>query len=132
VFDDFRRSVYTPIFRNRLLELFEVFDFPDPNMVMGRRNVSTVPTQALYLMNNPFIMAQARLAATSLLKQAGLKDEQRIELAYRKTLGRMPSAREQHLTLAYVVSATTPEAQLAAWERFYQTLFACLDFRYVN
>src|SRR5262249_30086084 len=56
VFDDVRRSVYTPIFRNRMNELFDVFDFPDPNMVMGRRNVSTVPTQALFMMNSPFIM----------------------------------------------------------------------------
>src|SRR5262249_35182606 len=46
-FDDTRRSIYTPVFRNRLLELFEAFDFPDPNLVIGKRNVSTVATQAL-------------------------------------------------------------------------------------
>src|SRR5262249_49678892 len=58
-FTDTRRSVYTPILRNKLLELFEVFDFADPNVSTGRRNVSTVPTQALYLMNSPFVMEQA-------------------------------------------------------------------------
>jgi len=39
-FDDTRRSIYTPIFRNKLLELFEVFDFADPNISMGRRNTA--------------------------------------------------------------------------------------------
>jgi hypothetical protein len=129
VFDDVRRSVYTPIFRNRLLELFEVFDFPDPNMVAGKRNVSTVPTQALYLMNSPFIMTQARNAATLSLKD-NKKDPERIDDAYRKALGRLPTPRERALALAYVSVAT--EQRLAAWERFYQTLFACVDFRYVN
>lgn len=130
VFDDVRRSVYTPIFRNRLLELYEVFDFPDPNMVAGRRNVSTVPTQALYMMNSPFVMSQARNAATLALKD-GANDAERIDAAYRKSLGRLPTARERELALQYV-AVPVVEQRLAAWERFYQTLFACVDFRYVN
>ena len=130
VFADVRRSVYTPIFRNRLLELFEVFDFPDPNMVAGKRNVSTVPTQALYMMNSPFIMAQARHAATLSLKD-NKKDAERIDDAYRKALGRQPTLRERELALAYV-SVPLPEQRVGAWERFYQALFACVDFRYVN
>jgi hypothetical protein len=129
VFDDVRRSVYTPIFRNRLHELFEVFDFPDPNMVLGKRNVSTVPTQALYMMNSPFIMTQAKHAATLALK-GDKKDAERIDDAYRKTLGRLPTPRERELALAYV--SVPPMQRTAAWERFYQTLFACVDFRYVN
>jgi hypothetical protein len=130
VFDDVRRSVYTPIFRNRLLELFEVFDFPDPNMVAGKRNVSTVPTQALFLMNSPFIMTQARIAATLSLKDNN-KDTERIDDAYRKSLGRLPTHRERELALAYL-DVPLPEQRLGAWERFYQALFACVDFRYVN
>jgi hypothetical protein len=132
VFDDVRRSVYTPIFRNRLLEMFEVFDFPDPNMVFGKRNVSTVPTQALFMMNSPFIMAQAKHAATQSLKDAKLTDRERIEDAYRKSLGRLPTPRERELALAYVSPAMSASDRIAAWERFYQTLFACVDFRYVN
>jgi hypothetical protein len=133
-FDDFfhpRRSVYVPIFRNRLLEIFEVFDFPDPNMVLGKRNVSTVPTQALYMMNSPFVMTQAKHAATLTLK-GNAKDADRIDEAYRKSLGRLPALRERELALAYVSAALTAEQRLLAWERFYQTLFECVDFRYVN
>jgi Protein of unknown function (DUF1553) len=129
VFDDVRRSVYTPIFRNRLHELFEVFDFPDPNMVLGKRNVSTVPTQALYMMNSPFIMTQARHAATMTRKASGTAAD-RINEAYEKTLGRLPTARERELALAYL--SVSADQRAMAWERFYQTLFACVDFRYVN
>jgi len=131
VFDDVRRSIYAPVFRNRLLEIFEVFDFPDPNMVMGKRNVSTVPTQALYLMNNPFVMTQARHTATALLKLDGLNDSQRLDVIYRKALGRLPTERERQMALAYVDGVGAAHRP-AAWERLCQTVIACLDFRYVN
>src|SRR5262249_13979524 len=101
-FDDTRRSVYTPVFRNKLLELFEAFDFADPNIVVGRRNVSTVATQALYLMNNPFVMEQARHAATALLAVKDLDDAGRVERAYRLALGRQPTAGERELALRFV------------------------------
>jgi hypothetical protein len=130
VFDDVRRSVYTPVFRNRLLELFEAFDFPDPNLVMGKRNVSTVATQALYLMNSPFLMEQARHAAKAALASS-VGDENRVERAYRVTLGRLPTPREKEIALEAVSGKMNAE-QLAAWERLYQALFASIDFRYVN
>ena len=38
----------------------QVFDVADPNLIVGKRDVTTVPTQALYLMNNPFVLRQAQ------------------------------------------------------------------------
>jgi hypothetical protein len=133
-FDDMRRSVYTPIFRNKLLELFEAFDFGDPNLVNGRRNVSTVATQALYLMNNPFVAEQARHAAQALLDVAGLDDAGRLQRAYRLALGRPPTPRERAVALEFIGSSGDrgAEEQRNAWGRLYQALFACIDFRYVN
>jgi hypothetical protein len=132
-FDDTRRSIYTPVFRNTLLELFEAFDFADPNLVMGRRNVSTVATQALFLMNHPFVMEQARHAAQTALEVADLDDAKRIDRAYRVALGRLPTERERKIALRFVSEpAATPAQRLAAWERFHQALFASIDFRYVN
>jgi hypothetical protein len=130
VFDDTRRSVYTPVFRNKLLELFEVFDFADPNVCMGRRNVSTVSTQALYLLNSPFVMDNAKAAAARLLALPGLDDAGRVEMAYRTAVGRLPTAKERQLVLAYV--GQEPGGREAAWERVVQTLFGCIDFRYGN
>ena len=130
VFDDTRRSVYTPVFRNKTLELFEVFDFADPNICMGRRTVSTVSTQALFLMNSPWVMDQARAAAGKLLAAPGLDDAGRVDLMYRTALGRLPSAKERQIALAYLAAEPGPRER--AWERLCQTVFACIDFRYVN
>ena len=132
-FDDARRSVYTPVFRNRLLELFEAFDFADPNLVLGRRNVSTVATQALYLMNSPFAMEQSKVAAERTLAGESSDDAGRLDRAYRTALGRLPTGRERELALEYLREAGGDAiARQEAWERLYQVLFACVDFRYVN
>ncbi len=120
-----------PVFRNRLHELFEVFDFPDPNLVGGRRTVSTVATQALYLMNSPFVLEQARHAARAALAKGG-DDAARVERAYRVALGRPPTERERRLALAFVAGKATAAERQAAWERLYQALFGCIDFRYMN
>ncbi len=133
VFDETRRSVYTPILRNRLLELFEAFDFADPNLSIGRRNITTVPTQALYLMNSPFVLDQSRDAARELLSQSELTDEQRVIAAYRTTVGREPTPRERNLALRVVSPSaenTTPSP--IAWERLFQALFASVDFRFLD
>jgi hypothetical protein len=132
-FEDGRRSVYTPVFRNRLLELFEAFDFADPNLVVGRRNVSTVATQALFLMNHPFVMEQAGYAAKRTLAEEAANDGERIDHAYRRALGRLPTTREREIVLKTVGdSSLTATQRQAAWERVFQALFSSIDFRYVN
>ena len=55
----------------------------------------------------------------------------RVERAYRAALGRLPTERERELALRFVGAAASEQRQ-AAWERFYQALFACIDFRYIN
>ncbi|MCC6419662.1 MAG: DUF1553 domain-containing protein [Gemmataceae bacterium] len=130
-FEDARRSVYTPIFRNRVLELFEVFDFANPNVCNGQRVVSTVPTQALYLMNSPFVQEQARLAADRFLARADVADAGRVEHAYRVALGRLPTDRERRLALEFLAGAAADQRR-TAWGQLVQALFGCVDFRYVN
>ena len=137
-FTSTRRGVYVPVLRNTMNELFEVFDFADPNLVAGRRNTSTLPTQALYLMNSPFANEHAKHAAMSLLDVDNLDDPARISLAYRRALGRQPSTVERKLALDYISGAALSDkdnkktTQLARWTIFCQTLFASVDFRYVN
>ncbi len=124
------RSVYLPVFRNALPELFEVFDFADPSMVTGRRGASTVAPQALFMMNSPFVIAQARQAAARLLAQALADDAARITQAYRLVLGREPTAGERALTARFLADrGRTPRE---AWTALFQTLFASADFRYVE
>ena len=133
-FGDTRRSLYTPVFRNTLLEIYEVFDFADPNLVIGKRNTSTTAPQALFLMNNPFVMQQAEAAAKSLLSVLDADDAARIHLAYRRTVGRPPTPVERDLAQKFLAvgSSSDEKKQLAEWSRMFQALFASVDFRYVD
>jgi len=129
VYADTRRSVYTPAFRNKRLELFEAFDFGDINATMGQRNVSTVAPQALFLLNHPFVVEQAQKAAERTLALPG-SDEERITAAFRQTLGRTPSTAEAEKCRRFLASG--PQPSLESWTLLHQTLFACLDFRYLD
>lgn len=127
-FTDTRRSVYTPAFRNKRLELFEVFDFADINQPIGKRNVSTVAPQALYLLNHPFVLEQARAAAGQLASSGGA--EEKITRAFKRTLGRAPSAVEMEKCRSFIASA--PEPNDESWVQLQHMLFACVDFRYLE
>ncbi len=132
---DTRRSVYAPVLRNSLPELFEAFDFADPSLVVGQRSDSTVAPQALFMMNHPWVMEQSQSAAQKLLAEQLTDDRTRVARAYRLVLGRVPTDGEVTLALKFLPaeSATTePAKRTDAWGRFYQALFASVDFRYLN
>jgi hypothetical protein len=136
VFDDSRRSVYTPVFRNKMLELFETFDYADANDVLGQRTASTVSPQALFMLNSPFVNEQAQRMAEQLLAADFPGDVERLDFACRATLGRGPTKIESDLLLAKSGATGSDNAdaqsQFAAWKRVCQALFACLDFRFVD
>jgi hypothetical protein len=127
-----QRSVYLPVFRNALPELFETFDFAPTSMVTGRRQASTVPTQALFLLNHPFIREQARHAARRLLAApptAGTAPEvSRLQRAWQQTLGRLPTPAETALARGHL-AGLEPET---AWAEIYHALFAHADFRHLD
>ncbi len=130
-----RRSVYLPVFRNSLPELFDAFDFADPSMTTGRRNVSTVSPQALFLLNHPFVQEQASKAAEQLLATTKTDAAGRVDRAFERVLGRSPSATERERTLAFVNELTSDAEESnyeAAWAQVFQGLFASIDFRYVD
>lgn len=131
-FEESRRSVYLPVFRNRLPEFFEAFDFADPNLVVGRRNVSTVATQSLFLLNSPLMMEQARAAAERLVGET-TDIAARLDRAFGLTLGRLPTDAERQTALAGIVAAGADgDAQLKAWQQVFQALFSSIDFRYLR
>ncbi len=124
---NFRRSVYLPVIRNDIPQLFEVFDFADPDVATGRRDATTVATQALYLMNSPFVMEQARATARRLL---ALPDDQaRLDDLYRRALGRAPTKAETQSALRFV--AECPET-VEAWAGVCLATFGCTEFRFVE
>ena len=133
-FRESRRSVYVPGFRNSVPELFRVFDIANPSMVTGRRNVSTVAPQALFMMNHPFVRTQARLTAERLLSESQLKEAGRIDHAYLLILGRHATAAEISLCHPFLksVTETTEKGQVEAWTQMVQSLFSTIEFRYLR
>jgi hypothetical protein len=103
-----RRSVY--IYRKRGLPfpLLESFDLPDQNISCGARASSTVPTQALMLMNDEFVVKQSEIFAERVKKEAGNDEAQQIELAYKLALGRSPDAEERRLATEAVMKRGLP------------------------
>lgn len=97
-----RRSIY--IYRKRGLPFpfLDVFDLPNQNISCGARNVSTVPTQALALMNDEFVLRQAKLFANRLEEAAPGDSSKQVELGYRLALGRTAAEEERRLGVDFL------------------------------
>ena len=126
------RSVYLPIVRNYVPEFLQVFDFAEPASVIGRRDITTVSTQALFLLNDKFVIDQSVATAKRLLDDDRLENqEERIAGAYILAFGRTPSGAELTQFRKYLNEAIkngqTPET---AFSGFIQALFASAEFRY--
>ena len=128
----FRRAVYWPVFRNSLPDVFQVFDYPNPSVVVGKRDVSSTSPQALFLLNNPQVMEYADLAAREFLAIPDIDDARRYTLLTRSILGRNPTESERTVSLAYVQRAENDEQRQQNWARVIQAVFASIDFRYIK
>lgn len=144
-----RRSIYLPIIRNALLDLFSSFDYPDPSVTVEARPETTSPSQALYLMNSPLVVeASRRLLA--LATQAATADR-RVDALYVAALGRHARTHEVERALRFVArassapavpssgadigreSASAPSATPdEAWRAFAQVLLVSNEFLYVD
>ncbi len=91
--DETYRSVYVPVIRNAASRLFESFDFPEPSETHGSREVTTGPSQALFMMNNDFVRSHAGIAAERLIASRS-DDSERVRHAFRQVLARDPSPAE--------------------------------------
>ena len=123
-----RRFIFQKLNRNNLSELFEVFDYPNPGLVSGNRNISSVPTQALYMMNNEFVIKQARLVSEIIEKKETNDLNGKITLAFLKCLGRLPNAEEMKTSHLFLEK----KFHKVSLEGLVHSLLACLDFRYLN
>ena len=101
---DGRRSIYIAVRRNFLPPMMLAFDTPVPFSTVGRRNVSNVPAQALILMNDPFVVEQAKLWAKKTLADPDKTPQQRIERMYREEFARPPTASETETLMQFLSS----------------------------
>jgi hypothetical protein len=135
-----RRSVYLPVIRSALYELFQVFDFAEPSILNGKRDSTTLATQALFVLNSSLVAEQSREMAMQLLALPSSDDDARVRRAYQLAFQREPSSAEIARAKEFVHqlddSASTlkavEEQRLAAWRSFCRTLLAANEFLFVE
>ncbi len=96
------RSVYLPLLRGVTPHALEAFDPVDQTLVSGTRDTTTVPSQALFLLNSSFVRKQALAFAERVLKDKDATDSDRVRAAYRLAVGRSPTAKEIDRAKAFI------------------------------
>lgn len=133
-----KRSVYVMQKRNRRHPYFAMFDGADPNASTAVRDITTVPTQALFFLNNPFLHAQAsKLAARTMT--AASEGELRVDFLYLQLLGRRATEAEQRDAAAFLqeyarAMSDRPEAERItfAWQAYARVLLSSNEVLHVD
>jgi hypothetical protein len=117
-----RRTVYAYVDRTRLPSMFQAFDFANPDLTTGRRSETIIPQQALFMMNGPLVVEQARNLTLRPDFKAQSRADDKIRLLYKLLYQRTPSDAELKLALDYIRSeygVTVAKPGAEAWEYGY-------------
>ena len=129
------RSVYLPIIRDEEPRSLEVFDFADSSAIIGQRETSNTANQALYMMNNPFVLQQSAAFAIELADYSSRPVTQ-IERAFLLVYGRPPTSKELSATVkfarSYAAEANVRSAKTNTLQAICQGLFASAEFRFID
>lgn len=130
--ESLKRSVYLPIVRNRTPEVLDMFDFAEPSLLTASRDVTNVPSQALFMMNSEFIDKQSNIAAGILMK-AKMTDAQRIDAAYWRMLCRPATSAEQARAVQFLQNmGKAGGAAERGYTALCQAIFASAEFRFIK
>ncbi len=136
---DGRRSIYVEVRRNFLSPMMQAFDAPNAATTVGRRTVSNVPSQALIMMNDPFVVQQAKVWAENLVKE-DISAEARVERIYRVAFGRGASAEELRKAVEFLkvqageygLSGEAWQKDVRVWADLCHVVFNVKEFVFVN
>ncbi|MBS0204162.1 MAG: PSD1 domain-containing protein [Planctomycetes bacterium] len=140
-YSSLRRSVYLPVVRNNIYDLFQLLDYPDAAITTGDRTTTTIAPQALLMLNSDFILQTSSRMAEKLLGDPSTDDESRIRQMYLVAYGRDAAAAEISESTAFLTRLQTamesaqPEPQArrkAAWDCLCQTVLASNEFIYLK
>jgi hypothetical protein len=126
------RSVYGLVDRQSLPCVFRTFDFASPDQSIACRPRTTVPQQALFALNSPFAVRQAKALAARPEVSASDEPAARITSMYRIVLTREPSREEVDDCLAFVEEQKDSESELSKWEQLAQVLLSSNELMYVD
>jgi cytochrome c553 len=159
--DAVRRSVYLPINRSAHYEMFSTFDYVETANHIEQRPTTTVPHQALFLLNSPMVHEQAEKVAAQVLAEEVLAEEEgveeRLEILFEHLYGRLPNRAERERAEAFLAEAAsllastleadsttkddspaddssspTDRLETAAWASLCRTLMAANEFVYLD
>lgn len=136
---DGRRSIYTKVTRMEGPQFLELFDFPNPTVTRGSRDRTNVPAQALALLNDPFVIDQARFWAEQLVATNDDSIADRVQSMFLRAAGRSPTEKEQQRFAALIrrlsIDPSTTEATLlkdkSLWEDAAHAIFNMKELVYI-
>ena len=108
-----RRTIYGYVDRRNLPEIYNQFDFANPDMTTGKRYETIVPQQALFMMNSPLVVEQARNLVNREDFRELKSDEARVRLLYDLIYQREPTTTEIKLAVNYIANSPPTERPLA-------------------
>jgi hypothetical protein len=125
-----RRSIYLPVIRNAVYDLFSTFDYADPSMAIEARSSTTDPSQALLLLNSPLAVGESRAFARSLPAERAL--DELWQRAYQRPPREAERARAQAFIADHLAHDGSGEARERAWESLCRALCASNEFLYLD
>ena len=127
-----QRSIYMPIIRGAVPPSLAIFDMPNPDLVTGTRAITTVPAQALFMMNSPFIHDMAEAVGSSVYGE-GLPTEDIIQDLYQRILIRDADTNDVEIGSDYIADLVDDgRTRQEAIASFVQILFCSTEFRFVE
>ena len=143
-YDSLRRSIYLPVVRNAMYELFSAFDYNDPSAPISRRYSTVVPHQALFFLNSPMILEAALVITREVVLEIE-EEQERVQEVHRRILCREASELEVERALQFVnnVQAHSEQNQVessdqvedsvvSAWQAYVQALISSSEFLYLD
>jgi hypothetical protein len=136
-----RRSIYLPVLRSMLYDVFQAFDFADPSAPTGERASTTVTPQALFALNSQLMSEQSRNMALWLLFDSGIDDQARVRRAYERALARESNEVETSRALEFVeryqaavqsIETNSEESRLRAWHALCRSILGSSEFIYLD
>ena len=125
-----RRTVYGRISRKKLNEMLMQFDYPDANVHAAKRSATTTAVQKLFVMNNQFMVEQAKRLAKRVAGDSTNASTEQIHAIYGILYNRKPSTTELEIALGFL--ELPAESQLTRWEQYSHALLAANEMNYVD
>ena len=125
-----RRTVYARVSRKKLNDMLMQFDYPDPNVHAAKRSATTTAMQKLFVMNNRFMVEQAKRLAKRVTGDSPDASAEQVQSIYDILYNRKPSAAELDLALGFL--QLPAESQLTRWEQYSHALLAANEMSFID